>query len=129
METFLQWWHAVPGLWALVTFVIGGSFTFAISWRSLREYNTDLKAERDDYRKNLHHERDEHQKTRLILTEFEGRPNLVSMETLLKVHTEVLAAHMKEDHIAFQALNRNLEATNDLLGKTGITLEKLNAKL
>jgi hypothetical protein len=129
MEQITHIWEAAQGLWVFLVFIFGGAFAFAMSWKALREYNCDLKKERDDYRKNLHEERDSHQKTRLVLAELEGRPNLNSLETLLRTHVNVLTQHMQDDHVAFNALNTSLNLTNRLLESTALTLDKLTGKL
>jgi hypothetical protein len=128
--------HLVSGYEKIIAFVFGGTFSLAIGWKSMRQYNSDLKDERDDYRRNLHLEREQHQATKLYLAEMESRPNLTTLEQLLKAHNDALKAHMDDDHNSFILIQKSLRTlldgrtdTENAFKATAVALEALTVRI
>jgi hypothetical protein len=90
-----------------------------VIWYFGRIYRDQIKTlmeERQDYKDKLHTEKDEHYATTLKLAEAETRPDLTSIEQLLKIYSastekisSTLEAHVHEDAKSFLAIQTALD--------------------
>lgn len=138
----LEWLKEYP----VLTFILGSGFSVAIGWKAVkellstyREQVKELRTERDSYRNDLHSARRDLQTKTNHIAELELQPNLGTLKTLIEGQTlamtgigdsgsamaESLKEHMGADHKAFEAINSNMEASNETLKTISTGLSNL----
>lgn len=106
------------------TFASGTGFALVVCWIGLRaliktqrEHIAELISERDDYRNKLHQEKGVHQGTMASLQLLQARPDLSTLEHLLKTYGEgveaisrCLTSHIESDARIFASLQQTIES-------------------
>lgn len=123
-----------PPAWLLVGILISGAI-FIVANRKVfamqrdatnnliitfKEQIAALTAERNNYRENLHLEKQDHTAARLKLTEIEGRPDLTSIQDVMNnvvISLTSVAAKLQSRDPVFDRIEKGFEQTTKILGK------------